>query len=73
MAVVKADAYGHGAVEVSKAAIGAGADRLAVSNVLEAVALRKAGITAPILVLSQPAKTSIISRFPTQRSPTFTA
>ena len=59
MAVVKADAYGHGAVEVSKAAIGAGADRLAVSNVLEAVALRKAGITAPILVLSQPAKTSI--------------
>ena len=59
MAVVKADAYGHGAVEISKAALGAGADRLAVSNVAEAVQLRKAGITAPILVLSQPPASSI--------------
>ena len=58
-AVVKADAYGHGAVEVSKAALGAGADRLAVATVPEAVELRKAGITAPILILAQPPITSI--------------
>ena len=58
-AVVKADAYGHGAVEVSKAALGAGADRLAVATVPEAVELRKAGITVPILILAQPPITSI--------------
>ena len=58
-AVVKADAYGHGAVEVAKAALGAGADRLAVATVPEAVELRKAGLTAPILILSQPPATSI--------------
>ena len=59
MAVVKADAYGHGAVEVSKAALGAGADRLGVSSVDEAVQLRKAGITVPILILAQPPEPSI--------------
>ena len=58
-AVVTADAYGHGAYEVSKAALGAGADRLAVSQVAEAVSLRKAGITAPIMLLTQPPVTSI--------------
>ena len=59
MAVVKADAYGHGAVEVSKAVLGAGADRLGVSNVDEAIKLRKAGITVPILLLSQPPESAI--------------
>lgn len=59
MAVVKADGYGHGAVQVSKAALGAGADRLAVATVAEGVELRKAGITAPVLVLSQPPAASI--------------
>jgi len=59
MAVVKADAYGHGAVQASKAMLGAGAERLAVSTVQEGVELRKAGITAPIVVLDQPAATSI--------------
>ena len=59
MAVVKADAYGHGAVESSKAMLGAGADRLGVSNVDEALELRNAGITAPILVLSQPPAATI--------------
>lgn len=54
MAVVKADAYGHGAVECSKTALGAGADQLGVATVDEAVELRDAGITAPILVLSEP-------------------
>ena len=59
VAVVKADAYGHGAVEVSKAALGAGADRLAVATVPEAIELRKAGIAAPIIILAQPPATSI--------------
>ena len=51
LAVVKADAYGHGAVQVAQAALEAGASWLAVALVEEGVELRKAGITAPILVL----------------------
>ena len=51
MAVVKADAYGHGAVQVSRAALEAGASWLAVAHGLEGVQLREAGITAPILIL----------------------
>jgi len=51
MAVVKADAYGHGAVEVGKTALQAGASWLAVARYGEARVLREAGITAPILVL----------------------
>nr|WP_193580744.1 alanine racemase [Paenibacillus aceris] len=51
MAVVKADAYGHGAVEVSKEALAAGVDYLGVAFFDEALELRNAGITAPILVL----------------------
>lgn len=51
MAVVKANAYGHGAVEVSRALVQAGVPRLAVASVHEGVALREAGITADILVL----------------------
>jgi alanine racemase len=50
MAVVKADGYGHGAVQVAKAAIQAGADYLAVALLDEALELREAGITHPILV-----------------------
>lgn len=53
-AVVKADAYGHGAVEVARQAISAGAYQLAVATVSEGVELREAGITAPILLLSEP-------------------
>jgi len=53
-AVVKADGYGHGAIAVSEAALDAGADWLAVALIEEAAVLRKAGITAPILLLSQP-------------------
>lgn len=52
--VVKADAYGHGAVAVAKAAVEAGASWLAVALVEEALVLRKAGIMAPILLLSEP-------------------
>ncbi len=51
LAVVKANAYGHGAVPVAKAALEAGADMLAVAIPEEGIELRHAGITAPILVL----------------------
>ncbi|MDN4594610.1 alanine racemase [Polycladomyces subterraneus] len=51
MAVVKADAYGHGAVPVAKTALEAGATHLAVAFLDEALELRNAGIEAPILVL----------------------
>jgi len=50
MAVVKADAYGHGAVPVARVALQSGASRLAVALVEEALELREAGIKAPILV-----------------------
>lgn len=52
IAVVKADAYGHGAVEVSKTVLRNGADMLAVANVDEAMELRCAGIKCPILLLN---------------------
>jgi len=52
MAVVKADAYGHGAREVSRALIREGARWLAVSSVDEGVTLRAAGIEARILVMA---------------------
>jgi alanine racemase len=54
MAVVKADGYGHGAAEAASAALSAGADRLGVATIDEAVALREAGITAPVGVLGEP-------------------
>lgn len=50
LAVVKADAYGHGAVEASRIFLDAGADFLGVTRVEEALELRHAGIDAPILV-----------------------
>ncbi|HVX22507.1 MAG TPA: alanine racemase [Acidimicrobiales bacterium] len=53
-AVVKAAAYGHGAVAVATAAVDAGAACLAVAMVDEGVELRDAGITQPILLLSEP-------------------
>ncbi|MBX7445234.1 MULTISPECIES: alanine racemase [unclassified Arthrobacter] len=49
MAVVKADAYGHGAVPVARAALQAGASWLGVAHISEALALRAAGIDAPLL------------------------
>lgn len=52
-AVVKADGYGHGAVEVASAALEAGAQGLCVALVAEGIELRVAGIDAPILVLSE--------------------
>ena len=51
MAVVKADAYGHGAVRVAQTALAYGAESLAIATLAEGVELRQAGITAPILIL----------------------
>lgn len=51
MAVVKADAYGHGAVTIAKTALAAGATWLGVATVPEGIELREAGIQAPILML----------------------
>jgi len=51
MAVVKANAYGHGLVEVSRTVLAGGANRIAVARSAEGVELRRAGVTAPILVL----------------------
>lgn len=53
MAVVKANAYGHGATAVSRAAVEAGTDYLGVANLKEALELREAGILAPILILTE--------------------
>ena len=50
MAVVKADAYGHGAVEISRVLLSEGVYAMAVSNMEEAVELREAEITCPILI-----------------------
>jgi alanine racemase len=51
MAVVKADAYGHGAIAVAQTVLQAGANALAVATLGEGIELREAGITAPILIL----------------------
>lgn len=51
MAVVKADGYGHGANQIARALEDCGADWFGVSNLMEARALRVAGITRPILIL----------------------
>ncbi|HEX6475360.1 MAG TPA: alanine racemase [Candidatus Limnocylindria bacterium] len=51
IAVVKANAYGHGAAEVSRTLLAEGVELLAVATIDEGIALRRAGVTAPILVL----------------------
>ena len=53
MAIVKANAYGHGAVPVAFAALESGARWLGVALVEEGLALREAGVSAPILILSE--------------------
>ncbi|MFA5112730.1 MAG: alanine racemase [Candidatus Margulisiibacteriota bacterium] len=53
MAVVKANAYGHGAAAVARSAVEAGADYLGVANLKEALELREAGILAPVLILTE--------------------
>jgi alanine racemase len=51
MAVVKANAYGHGIVEVSRQALRSGVDALGVARIKEATQLREANIPSPILIL----------------------
>lgn len=51
MAVVKANAYGHGAIEIAEEAVRSGVDYLGVAFLDEAIQLRQAGIQAPVLVL----------------------
>lgn len=62
-AVVKADAYGHGAVAAARAALEGGASELGVALVDEGLELRAAGIKAPILVLSEPAADAMDEAF----------
>ena len=52
--VVKADAYGHGAVEISRKLIHCGVSTLAVAYISEAIELRKSGINNPVIVLFDP-------------------
>lgn len=59
MCVVKADAYGHGAVRCARAMLKGGADQFAVATVEEGIELREAGITQPILMLSEPPRESV--------------
>jgi alanine racemase len=59
MAVVKADAYGHGLAYAARAVIEGGAQMLAVAIVEEAVALREAGFDCPILILGGAGEASI--------------
>jgi alanine racemase len=54
MAVVKADGYGHGATQVARAALSAGAAEIGVATTEEALALRRDGITAPVLAWLHP-------------------
>jgi alanine racemase len=51
MAVIKADAYGHGAIPIARAVLDGGAARLGVGDSSEAIELRQSGVTAPIHVL----------------------
>ena len=51
MAVVKADAYGHGFLEMSKVFLDNGADRLAVATIDEAIQHRAEGINVPLMIL----------------------
>ena len=59
MAIVKADAYGHGLVECGRAAAAAGSEWLGVARIAEAMRLRDAWVDAPILVLGPPASAEL--------------
>ncbi|MCR4437154.1 MAG: alanine racemase [Clostridiales bacterium] len=65
MGVVKADAYGHGVMEVAKTLLESGVTRLAVSMLDEAIQLRKSGFHVPILILSytDPRRAEEIARY----------
>ena len=69
-AVVKAGGYGHGAVEVARAALDGGAEWLAVALVEEGIELRSAGVTAPILLLSEPVEAAMPQVVAAELTPT---
>jgi len=69
-AVVKADGYGHGSVEVARAAVEGGASWLAVALVEEGLVLRDAGIDVPILVLAEPPVAAIPQMLAAELTPT---
>jgi alanine racemase len=54
MAVVKADGYGHGAITIAQTAVAAGAEWLGITDTAEAISLRAAGLTVPILTWLNP-------------------
>ena len=58
LGVMKADAYGHGAVPVSRALADLGAEYLAVSNLEEAVQIRRGEVRLPILILATPRRST---------------
>ncbi|HHX76888.1 MAG TPA: alanine racemase [Firmicutes bacterium] len=70
MAVVKADAYGHGAEEIARESLQAGVAWLGVAMVEEGVSLRKAGINCPILVFQSPLDEEIELLFEYRLTPT---
>ena len=69
-AVVKADGYGHGIVTAAQAALTGGASWLAVALVEEGVALREAGVEAPVLVLSEPPPAAAVAMVEYHLTPT---
>jgi alanine racemase len=70
IAVVKANAYGHGAPEVAQALEGAGAAMLACADIEEAIVLRQAGVRAPILVFGAMSVSALEGIFTHQLTPT---
>jgi alanine racemase len=70
IAVIKANAYGHGATEVGHALEAAGAAMLACADIEEGVALREAGITLPILVFGALSVSDLAGVFENQLTPT---
>jgi len=60
MAVVKADAYGHGMIPVAQRLVHEGADALAVATVDEGIALREAGVLAPVLVMGGTCREAVV-------------
>ena len=67
--VVKADAYGHGAVPIALALEAAGADGLSVATLDEALELRDAGVELPLLVLYPVPPEQVAAAAAARRSP----
>jgi alanine racemase len=65
MVAVKANAYGHGAIEVARTALASGADALGVARLQEGIELRDAGLSAPILVFgyTPPSQTILLDKY----------